>query len=1358
MRFSNLGILALALGLSALAAEETPRAAGTLILDESCYWRYYIEFAPERIDSAALKADGEKILGKPMLDRLEKQTKVYFKPPYVGKDVTRDWSKTDWRDEAVVPFSCTQGFDDRVNTLHVRTPPPAARWMAPEFDDAGWARERLPAIAGDLSQQPMGYGQFGYLSPVNDPAMYALYLRTTFLVPAEAAGAEYSLGLGYSGGARVFINGQEVKRGHLPAGELGPDATAEIYPPEAYKLLEDEMPAGEYKKAANEGSGVAFCGDLRGKFEDEAVKSTAKDSAGLEYWRGLINRKGWDRLREARNRRLAPIAVPRGLLKQGVNVLAVEIRTSRLNPITGIRQAGWSHHRLHELALRSASPAASSALKRPKGIQVWVEDIHRRCYSRDFASPGTALGTLRFVGAANGSYAAQICVGTDRELTDLRVVPGELRAADGKAILPAASVRVSYGVPHPVGTLVKLGQDRCFAEHMKDPLCPAAETALQRYVSPQARAWPREQRLKAAEELNFFDHLSPAAPARVPADSCQTLWLTLNVPPEAAPGIYKGSVRVECPGTEAVAVPVEAEIHGWRVPDSQDFQTVSALEQSPFGVAKQYGAALWSDEHFRLLEASFRELSRVGNDWLFIPVIHSTEFGNKTDSLIRWTRKKDGSLEFDFKIMKRYLELATKHLGKSRVISFVVAKGGGGYDSPEPAFVTVFDEQDGKEKVQDLSLRSATYREDWKQFALAAHACMQSMGLEKSMYWGYSWDMLFEATLPRMLSQLLPEVKWTRGCHGGAGLGGTASDWFRANATIWAVPLSIDSRQGWKNPYIDILLPRGGSSIMGSNGYSPPFAFRLMTDRALVSGLNGIGRLGADYWQDSYFQGRPHPAYAPGMPCVAMLWPGKDGAEPSARFEVFREALQETEVRIYLEQALERGGLPEELSRDLASVLREHNRETMYVGAGYATIQTHEYCTGWQERSRRLYRAAETVTKRTGLDAGVSTLAAEIPAGQKGKATLRLRNWTARPRSWRIEAGQSWIVPERAEGKTAGQEDVVLTLDGRALKSGEKPMGELVLIDVDSGIKSNVKITSSVVPPLKLVAEAYDLGADGFLGYYGSLGAGARVEDYLNINVPAGREETRFLCLASRCGESVEWKAETPEPWLVLAPAAGTLKPFETIILKVTVRPPDTTAKTYTTALVVNCGSGGFAPTLKTIVHVMPPYQAPAALPAGESVNLNTVPKTMIKSHRARHCYGPSANGNSDPKAPDFGPVFDKNNSINGAVEQTTVYNLEGGGFTGFSAKAKLCKGGAHVGNDEPDWRQVNFEVYVDGVLRAQSGLVNAKDEARLLSVENLAGAKEFKLHVRFDVPEAKNLLGMPAFQWIEPKFYKAGK
>jgi hypothetical protein len=64
----------------------------------------------------------------------------------------------------------------------------------------------------------------------------------------------------------------------------------------------------------------------------------------------------------------------------------------------------------------------------------------------------------------------------------------------------------------------------------------------------------------------------------------------------------------------------------------------------------------------------------------------------------------------------------------------------------------------------------------------------------------------------------------------------------------------------------------------------------------------------------------------------------------------------------------------------------------------------------------------------------------------------------------------------------------------------------------------------------------------------------------------------------------------------------------------------------------------------------------------------------------------------------------------------------------------------------------VNFEIRVDGVPVAQSGLMRAGDEPRLLVVQGLKNAKEVKLVTRHD--RLANIPGLLCL-WADAMFYK---
>ncbi|MCX5674630.1 MAG: hypothetical protein NTX87_06445 [Planctomycetota bacterium] len=65
----------------------------------------------------------------------------------------------------------------------------------------------------------------------------------------------------------------------------------------------------------------------------------------------------------------------------------------------------------------------------------------RRMFSPEYLESGAAPGVIRLAGARNGTYSAQVVVGTDKELAKVKVTATELKGPAGGA-LPARSVRI----------------------------------------------------------------------------------------------------------------------------------------------------------------------------------------------------------------------------------------------------------------------------------------------------------------------------------------------------------------------------------------------------------------------------------------------------------------------------------------------------------------------------------------------------------------------------------------------------------------------------------------------------------------------------------------------------------------------------------------------------------------------------------------------------------------------------------------------------------------------------------------------------------------------------------------------------
>ena len=1326
--------LAISLLISLISA--AGYAAEHVVLDETAYCRAHVAFGIDRIHPALLKANGEHLLGKRGLARLKRSVQARFR--HKGKP----WDEKTWMDDAMVNFVGLQYGNRRAADTLIRVPAPPDDWVRPGFDDSSWLRQRLPLMVGKTAPS----GRESSLGRRRG------CFRFSFHIPNPSQAGDLTLTLAYRGGARVFLNGTEVARRHLPKGDLDAGAYAEPYPLAAYCHL-DETGVPRLRTDRRNKGRISFIGDFYGPFDKAAPHRDRRRKIipGLRRttgWRKhfVLNREQWERVQALRDRSIGPVTIPKTLLRKGENVLAVEIRAARLHPIAAgwtsfvlATNEAWDHCLLMRMQLRDPAGRLPSAMARPAGVQVWAEDMHRRIVSTEYGDPAAGPGTLRFVGVCNGSFSAQVVLSTDTALRGVKAVPGELKAGAG-ATIPADRIRVRHMSPHPLSHLVRLGQGRGGGDIGRNVLIGPVTLALRRHGG--ARGLSRTQLTELAGRVHFFDHISDQPLRSIPANSCQPLWVTLRVPPDAAPGTYKGSLKVSAQGMDPVTLPIEARVFGWRVP-ARAFQTVVGMEQYPHSIAEHYKVPLWSDEHFRLMEPSLRQMGRAGNDWLFIPVISFTEFGNLQDSMVRGTLRKDGSLHFDTKLVGRYLDLVAKHLGRPRVLCFVVMMGARG----NPAEMQVLDQATGKQVKLDLTPKSPRYQSAWKTLATTIYNLMKSKGLERSLYWGYAWDSEADPSLPALLAQVTPGVEWAAGTHGHA-----AGRHYTAKSFIYKVAnLQVRSAMGWKRRDILLINPRPGGNIIGMNGHTNPFSFRITSCRAIVSGVSGTGRLGADDFANLFFRGvRSSGFLRPGMPVSAMLWPGKHGAEPSVRFEALLEGLQEAEARIFLEQALDRKLLPAPLAARARTALLEHNRGTFYLSSlsDYPLYSEHTF--DWQDRSARLFEVAAEAAKGVGLDVDKTVLTVLAPARGKSRASLHLRNWTRQPRTWRARADQPWIVPAQKEGTLSGVEELEVTIDVTAIKPERTAKGTLTVSDVAAGRDYPVQIVASVsqvlefVPPEGSTARVH--WGFRFIPHRGSI----------PFNVTTGGRETREVMVHNRSQADIRYAVTASAPWITVSPSSGTAPPRSPIALKVTAAPPDKTSAYRDAVLTLQEVGGPAKVEAPLAVHVIPPYRQPAP-PKGQAVPVTgELYAKLLKRYggargairtgalpvdrKAMHRYWPKA------------IQFDR--YLAGGAPYEAVFKLEGSGFHAFSARVGFprcwnmlvgmwCLPGAATD-------RLNFEIYVDGKLRTQSGLMAPTDPFRLMVVDGLAGAREMRLVVR--------PLKLPSYPlnvfWFNPAFH----
>jgi hypothetical protein len=282
------------------------------------------------------------------------------------------------------------------------TPPPAAGWREPEFDDSHWPRH-LGAP----------FGGYGY---DKSSEVYLLCGRLRFGVADPGRARQVKLNLTYRGGVVVYLNGTEVARGHMPSGQIEPLTLALDYPVEVF--------------FGPNGGPLPSVSEKRGPSADL-----------VKYY-------------EKRFRSLSTV-LPAKALRRGTNVLALELHRAALpakhmsdanrgwNPSVG--KNAWGTCGVKSLSLTAPADGRPTAnVGAVPDFQIWnCNTLLRPGVDVRCGDPLEPLRPVRLAAPLGGVSSGQLVVSAATELPRVSVAVGNLKSDSG-AILGGQNVQIRY--------------------------------------------------------------------------------------------------------------------------------------------------------------------------------------------------------------------------------------------------------------------------------------------------------------------------------------------------------------------------------------------------------------------------------------------------------------------------------------------------------------------------------------------------------------------------------------------------------------------------------------------------------------------------------------------------------------------------------------------------------------------------------------------------------------------------------------------------------------------------------------------------------------------------------------------------
>ena len=405
------------------------------------------------------------------------------------------------------------------------------------------------------------------------------------------------------------------------------------------------------------------------------------------------------------------------------------------------------------------------------------------------------------------------------------------------------------------------------------------------------------------------DLLKKANKFGINAQETKPVWIAVDIPPQAPPGVYEGNISVESTsGTVNHAITLEVMNKSLPAPSAWSFHL--DLWQNPYAVARFNRVKLWSAEHINLLKPLLTMLAQAGQKCITTTLIEDPWAGQTFDpygSMIKWVKKADGTWSYDYSVFDLYVNLAMESGIKEQINCYSMVPVGNKF--------SWFDEKSSKTITIESIPGTKAYEDMWRSFLHDFKGHLKAKGwLNKT---AIALDEREEEEMEKMfvfLKEAAPELKISMaGFYYGKinpAIYDFSSNWRHVD-TLAGDVIDARRRSGLKTTYyVACGIPKPNNFT-----FSPPAESCYEGWFASAMGFDGFLRWAYNSWPEN-----------PLLDSRFTRWPSGDtyfvypNAQSSVRFERLREGIQDYEkIRILRKE------LAEHPSRKAAAAREELN-------------------------------------------------------------------------------------------------------------------------------------------------------------------------------------------------------------------------------------------------------------------------------------------------------------------------------------------------------------------------------------------------------------------------------------------------
>lgn len=208
------------------------------------------------------------------------------------------------------------------------------------------------------------------------------------------------------------------------------------------------------------------------------------------------------------------------------------------------------------------------------------------------------------------------------------------------------------------------------------------------------------------------------------AGAHRPIWYAVDVPQDAQPGTYRGTITVSAPGCEPVVQQVTLEVLPATLPEPGDWKIHLDLWQYPYSVARWHDVEPWSDAHFAIMRPLMKRLAEAGQKCITCTLLDEAWNAQTYDwypSMVRWVRGKDGVMRYDYSVLDKWLHFMHDEIGIREQISCYSML-------PWHLSIKYYDEQSGEVAVVKAEPGKPEFEAMWAPFLRDFHRHMQEKG------------------------------------------------------------------------------------------------------------------------------------------------------------------------------------------------------------------------------------------------------------------------------------------------------------------------------------------------------------------------------------------------------------------------------------------------------------------------------------------------------------------------------------------------------------------------------------------------------------------------------------------------------